>query len=351
MTGTVAFLAAASLLCAGCGGDGPGAADAGGQDKGRVALVIAQGGLGDQSYNDLANAGFQRALKRHGMQGAPVQSNDVVAQGDQILRTAGRAGYGLVIDLEFTHAKAIEKVAKEYPRTHFAIINTEVPGSNVTSVLFQEQEGSFLAGALAALMTTEADNPKINPEKVIGVIGGTKSVGIDKFLAGYIQGAHHIDPEVKVLTAYSNDFGDPGKGKQLAESMFQQKADIVYQVAGGTGTGVIQAAKATGHYAIGVDADQDGIAPGHVLTTMIKHTDLAVETLIKDEAEGRFPGGKTITLGLKDGGVGLSAFKHTKNDIPAEHLRRVEQLKQDITAGKLKVWNVVTQGYPSWFKN
>jgi basic membrane protein A and related proteins len=349
MTSTVILLAAASLLCAACGPSGD--AGAGGAGKGRAALVIAQGGLGDQSYNDLANAGFQQALRRYGMTGAPVQSADIVAQGEQILRTAGRAKYNLVIDLEFTHAKAIGKVAKEYPQSHFAIINTEVPGKNVASVLFQEQEGSFLAGALAALMTKRSGNPKINPEKVIGVIGGTKSVGIDKFLAGYIQGARHVDPGVRVLTAYSNDFGDPGKGKQLAESMFQQKADIVYQVAGGTGTGIIQAAKNTNHYAIGVDADQDDLAPGSVLTTMIKHTDLAVETLIKNETEGAFPGGKTLTLGLKDGGVSLSEFRHTKQDIPAEYFAQIDQLKDDITTGRLKVWNVVTQGYPSWFKD
>jgi basic membrane protein A len=349
----VTFIASVSLLCAACGGSGgadgtEGKADAA---KTKAALIIAQGGLGDQSYNDLANAGFKRGLQATGMQGTPVQSGDVVAQGEQILRTAARSGYGLILDLEFTHEKIIGKVAKDHPQAHFAIINTVVKGNNVASVLFQEQEGSFLAGALAALTTTNTKNQRVNPQKVIGVIGGTKSVGIDKFLAGYIQGARHIDPDVRVLTSYSNDFGDPGKGKQLAQSMFQQGADIVYQVAGGTGTGVIQAAKEGNRYAIGVDADQDGIAPGNVLTTMIKHTDLAIETLVKNEAQGRFPGGKTLSLGLKDGGVGLSEFKHTKRDIPAEHMKRVDEIKKDILSGKIKVWDVVTQGYPSWFKD
>lgn len=351
MAAVAALTAAVSLLsaCGGSGGDGTG--DGAKQAKTRVALVIAQGGLGDQSYNDLANAGFKRALREHDLQGAPVQSSDVVGQGEQILRTAGRSGYGLIVDLEFTHGKLIGKVAKEYPKSHFAIINTTAPGPNVASLLFQEQEGSFLAGALAALTTTNTKNPKINPQKVIGVIGGTKSTGIDKFLAGYIQGAHHIDPDIKVLTSYSNDFGDPGKGKQLAQSMFQQGADIVYQVAGGTGAGVIQAAKSANHYAIGVDADQDNLAPGYVLTTMIKHTDLAVELLVKKEIEGQFPGGKTISLGLKDGGVGLSDFTHTRQAIPEEHLQKVAKIKQDIMVGKIKVWDVVTQGYPSWFKD
>lgn len=313
--------------------------------------MIAQGGLGDQSYNDLAYEGFKKAVAENGVEGAPVESQDVVGQAEQILRRAAGSSYGLVIDLEFSHGEVLPKVAKDYPKTDWAIVNTTAAGSNVVSVLFQEQEGSYLAGALAAMMTTVTGNPKINSQKVIGVIGGTKSVGIDKFIAGYIQGAKDVDKDVRVLVSYSNDFGDPAKGKQLAESMYQQGADIVFHVAGGTGGGVIQAAKETNHYAIGVDTDQDGLAPGYVLTSMIKHTDLAVEKLVQEYAHGSFQGGSTMTLGLKDGGVGLSDMTHTKQDVPAEDLQKIAQLKQQIISGQVKVWNVVDQGYPSWFKS
>lgn len=315
-----------------------------------MALVVAQGGLGDESYNDLANQGFKEGLQETGLSGSPIESQDVVGQGEQILRRASTSGYGLVVDLEFSHGELLTQVAKDYPKTDFAIVNTESKGDNITSVMFQEQEGSYLAGALAAMMTTQSGNPKINPAKTIGVIGGTKSVGIDKFIAGYMQGAHDVDPNVKVLVSYANTFGDPAKGKQLAESMYQQGADIVFHVAGGTGAGVIQAAKSANHYAIGVDTDQDGLAPGYVLTSMIKHTDLAVKTLIEQYAKGQFPGGTTMTLGLKDGGVGLSDFSQTKGDIPADVLSKVDDLKQKIVGGQIQVWNVVTQGYPDWFK-
>jgi basic membrane protein A and related proteins len=317
----------------------------------RAALVIAQGGLGDQAYNDLGYSGLQKAA--HDFSNVvvrPIQSPDIVSQGATVLRTAGAAGFNEVIDLEFSNADAMAKVAPQFPNTQFAIVNTVVKGPNVTSVLFNEQDGSYLAGALSAMVTENTKIPGINAQKVIGVIGGTKSTGIDKFIVGYIEGAHAVDPQVKVLVAYSNNFGDPAKGKALAMSMFQQGADIVYQVAGGTGVGVIEAAKDTGHYAIGVDADQDFLAPGHVLTSMIKHTDVAVYDLVKLGATGKLHGGSAIYFGLADGGIDLSPMKYTRKLIPPAYLARVATMKQQIIGGKIKVWNVINQGYPTWFK-
>jgi basic membrane protein A len=168
-------------------------------------------------------------------------------------------------------------------------------------------------------------------------------------LVGYIQGAHDVDPDVKVLTAYSNDFGDPTKGQQLAQSMFDQGADIVYAVAGGTGAGVIQAAKDANHYAIGVDANQDGVAPGFVLTSMLKKTDVAMETVLAAYAKGKFPGGTTINLGLAEDGVGLSDFEYTKDAIGQATIDKIDALKQKIIDGSISVWNVVEQGYPSFY--
>ena len=341
----IAVVGAASLALA----SGLGTIDAAAQDK-RAALIVAQGGLGDQSYNDLAYSGFQRAIEATGIEGRPVESEDVVAQAAEILRRASDAGFGLIVDLEYSHGEPMVEVAKDYPDTNYVILNQVREGGNVTSVLFQEQEGSYLAGTLAALVTTDTSIKGINAEPIIGVIGGTKSAGIDKFIAGYIEGAKAANPDVEVKVAYSNNFGDPSIGLQMAKAMFEEGADIVYQVAGGTGMGVIQAAKEEGHYAIGVDTDQDGIAPGAVLTSMVKRTDVAVENVVKDYADGKFPGGETITFGLKENGVGLSEMKHTKDMIPAPILEKVEQAKQDILSGKVKVWNVVDQGYPDYLK-
>jgi basic membrane protein A and related proteins len=317
-----------------------------------VALIIAQGGLGDKSYNDLAYKGFEKALAETGLQGKAVESKDVVAQAENILRTAaGPGGFGLIVDLEYSHGETLKTVARDYPGVDFVILNEVEPGANVASVVFKEQEGSYLAGALAAMVAADPKIKGVGPTPIIGAIGGIKSPGIDKFLVGYIQGAHAIDPKVAVKIAYSNNFGDPAIGYQMAKAMFDQGASVVYQVAGGTGIGVIRAAKETGHFAIGVDTDQDGMAPGSVLTSMIKRTDLAVETVIKDYAAHKFPGGRVVTLGLKEDGVSLSPMTYTKSLIPAADLRKIAALKREIVAGKIKVWDVTSkEGYPAWFK-
>jgi basic membrane protein A len=315
-----------------------------------VALIIAQGGLGDQSYNDLAYSGFKKALAETKLVGKPVESKDVVAQGGDILRRASDAGFGLIVDLEYSHGDALQGVAKDYAGVDYVILNQVKSGKNVASVLFEEQQGSYLAGALATMVAKDSSIKGMSGKPVIGVIGGTKSVGIDKFIVGYIQGARAVDPKAEVKVAYSNNFGDPAIGLQMAKAMFDAGANVVYQVAGGTGLGVIQAAKQEGKFAIGVDTDQDGLAPGFVLTSMVKRTDLAVETVVKDYADNSFPGGQTVTLGLKQDGVGLSAMKFTKDKIPAADLAEIADLKAKIIAGQIKVWNVVDQGYPAFFK-
>jgi basic membrane protein A len=341
-TRLISLVVISFALLAGCGSETPAA------PAKKAALVIAQGGLGDESYNDLAMAGFTGATREKGIEGQHIESNDVVAQGEQLLRRAATSGYGLVIDLEFSHGELLPAIASSHPEVSWVFLNNRIEGPNIASILFAEHDSSYLAGALAAMMTTQPGNPKINPDKKIGVIGGTKSVGIDKFLSGYIQGAKDVDQSVEVLTAYSNSFGDPTRGAQLADAMYAQGADIVYQVAGGTGAGVIESARRNNRYAIGVDDDQDRLAPGFVLTSVLKRSDLGVRRAVELYADGRFPGGQTINLGLAEGGVGLTEFQYTRQEIPQQAQDRVAELKGRIERGELKVWNVIEQGYPSW---
>ncbi|MDE0305167.1 MAG: BMP family ABC transporter substrate-binding protein [Albidovulum sp.] len=319
-------------------------------DVAPAALIIAQGGLGDGSWNDTANAGFMAGIENTGIEGRPIESKDVAAQGEEIMRRAASGGFGLVISLEWIHGEAMERVAKDYADTNWVIMNQTRQGDNIASVLFSEHEGSFLAGALAAQVTTDTSISGINEEAIIGVIGGRKSPGIDKFIVGYIQGAEAIDPDVEVKVAYAESFGDPAKGQQMAQAMFDEGADIVFQVAGGTGIGIIEAARAAGRYAIGVDTDQDGMAPGNVLTSMVKRVDVAVERIVNSYAAGEFPGGETMLFGLAQEGVALSEMKHTKDIIPASYIARVEELKADVIAGNIDVWDVFEQGYPDFFK-
>ena len=319
-------------------------------DVAPAALIIAQGGLGDGSWNDTANAGFQAGLKKTGVEGRPVESKDVASQGEEIMRRAADGGFGLVISLEWIHGEPMEKLAPDYADTDWVIMNQTRKGDNVASVVFAEHEGSYLAGALAAQVTSDASIKGTNDKAIIGVIGGVKAPGIDKFIVGYIQGAKAINPDIEVLVAYSDSFGDPAKGQQMAKAMFDQGADIVYQVAGGTGIGIIEAAKAEGRFAIGVDTDQDGMAPGNVLTSMIKRVDVAVEDIITGYAAGKFPGGEVMDFGLAQNGVALSDMNHTKDMIPATYLDKVEELKGEIIAGNIDVWDVSTQGYPDFFQ-
>lgn len=312
----------------------------------KVAMVIAQGGLGDKSYNDLANTGLKRAEAKFGFKGQRIQSADIVSQGEAILRQACQAKFDLVIDLEFSTSDALQKVAPDCSRTQWTFLNLPLKKKNLTSFVFAEHQGSYLAGALAALVTRDTKIRGINAKHMIGVIGGTKSTGIDKFLVGYYQGARSIDPKIKVLVKYSNNFGDPAKGKQITEAMYDQGADIVYQVAGGTGLGVIQAAKERHRYAIGVDTDQARLAPKYVLTSMVKRTDLAVYKSVQMLAAGKL-GNKVVNLDLRAGGVGLGKIQAS---VPKQFVGRVNKLKRGIITKKIKVWNVITQGYPRWFK-
>ena len=316
------------------GGSSAAPSDNSAQKQYKVAMVIAQGGLGDQSYNDLAHAGLQKAgtdFKNVTVQ--PIESPDPVGMGESLLRNAAKSGFDLVITLEFSHQDVLNRVAPDYPNTTFAIVNTEVKQPNVDSILFEEQQGSFLAGALAAMVSGNAKIPGSNGKKIIGVIGGTKSVGIDKFIVGYQEGAKYIDPQVQVLSTYANNFGDPALGKELALAQFEKGASIVYHVAGGTGAGVIQAAKEKGFFAIGVDTDQDGMAQGSVLTSMVKRVDIAVYDMVKRLSEGKLQKGVTLRYGLDVGGVGLSEMKYTRDKLPAEYLAKIEELKKKIISG------------------
>ena len=316
-----------------------------------VALIIAQGGLGDQSYNDLAYSGFKKALADDKLEGKAVESKDVVAQAADILRRASDAGFGLVVDLEYSHGDALQAVAKDYAGTDYVILNQVRPGANVASVLFQEQEGSYLAGALATLVAKDATIKGMSGKPVIGVIGGTKSVGIDKFIVGYIQGARADRPAGGSQGRLFQQFRRSGDRPANGEGDVRRGRERRLPGGGRHGTGRHQGGEGgSGRFAIGVDTDQDSIAPGSVLTSMVKRTDVAVETVMKDYADGKFPGGQTVTLGLAQDGVGLSPMTHTRDMIPAATLAKVDDLRKKILSGEIKVWNVVDQGYPDFFK-
>lgn len=328
------------LSIVGCGGKST--TDDSKKDGGKklkVAMICGAGGLGDRSYNDSGYEGLKKVEKELGMEIKVVEPKDI-SEGEKYLTDLAKGGYDLVMTLEYGHADILKNVAPQFPETRFAIFNIAVDEPNVTSVIFKEHEGSYLAGALAALVTKDTKVKGMNDKKVIGFVGGIDSPGINKFLVGYKEGAQSIDKDVKVLSGYANSFGDPSKGKEMALAQIEQGADIVYQVAGGTGEGVINAAKEKGVFAIGVDSDQDYIAEGNVLTSMMKRVDVAVFDLAKALKEGKIKDMKTMSLGLKEGGIQLSEMKYTKDKISADYLKKIEEIKKDIIDGKVKVTDV-----------
>lgn len=308
----------------------------------KVALIIALGGLGDRSYNDSGFAGLTKAAQDFGVEVVPFESPDPLGEGEQLLRTAAEAGYDLVITLEYSHFDPLARVAPDYPDTTFAIINVVVEGPNVVSVLFDEHTGSYLAGALTSMVTTEESIEQTNDEAIIGAIGGVPASGIDVFLHGYLQGACAVNPETEALFAYSNAFDDPAKGREITLGMYEQGADVVFSVAGGTGSGIIEAAKEENHFAIGVDSDQDYIAPGNVLTSMLKRVDVAVYGMIRQLVEGTLEGGTVVRYGLEEDGVGLTEMAYTRHIIPAEYIDRVNEIREDIIAGEIDVIDIRT---------
>ena len=292
-----------------------------------IGLVFDQGGLGDKSFNDSANAGLQAAKAKYGVK---VQTVDSKAESDYKtnLEALAEQGAALVIGVGISMHDSVDAAAKKYPKTKFAIVDASVTAPNVRSLLFREEEGSFLAGYLAGEVT------KTNK---LGFVGGMEIPLILKFQYGYEAGALAANPKVEFLPAkFTGVWTDIDLGKTTANVLYGQGADIIYAAAGRCGIGVISAAKDNKKYAIGVDSDQDDLAQGSVLTSMIKHVDTAVQDTIGSVVDGSYAPGEKI-YDLKAGGVGLSEMKFTKDVIGADKIKALDAVKADIISGKIKV--------------
>ena len=299
----------------------------------RAALVLDVGGVDDKSFNAAAWAGLQKAQKDLGLGTDDVKYVETKSAADYTsnLRTFATQGYDVVIAVGFAMEDALKQVAAESPDVKFAIIdgNAPVGAPNCVSLKFKEEQGSFLAGYVAAA---------VSKTKKIGFVGGMQIPLIEKFEAGYKAGAKAagFDPDKQVLAAYTGDWNDVSKGKSQANQLFGNGADVVFQAAGKAGLGVILAAKekGKGFYAIGVDRDQDDEAQGRVLTRMVKHIDTAVYDTVKKAKEGQFTPGAQI-YDLKQGGIGLSEMKYTRQDVPPAVRENIKKLSALIAEGKI----------------
>ena len=290
------------------------------------AIVYDMGGKFDKSFNEAAWRGMERWSKETGKTYLEFEIA-TESQREQAMRRMAERGASPIIGVGFSQASSIEKVAKDFPKLQFAIIDMVVNQPNVQSVVFKEHEGSFLVGLMAA---TASKSGKV------GFVGGMDIPLIRKFQCGYEQGAKYANPKAEVFANMTGTTGaawsDPGRGGELARAQFAQGADVVFAAAGGTGIGVYQAAKDAGKLAIGVDSNQNHLQPGTMLTSMLKR----VDTAVYDVAMGKTRPGITV-LGLKEGGVDVALDEHNARLVTAAMKAKVDAARADIIAGKIKV--------------
>ncbi|MCL5075704.1 MAG: BMP family ABC transporter substrate-binding protein [Chloroflexi bacterium] len=286
------------------------------------AMVTDQSGLGDQGFNDLAYAGLKMAEKEFGSQTKVVESREQ-AQYVPNLTGLAQQKVDLIVGVGFLLVDSMKEVAPQFKNSHFALVDAEVDAPNVASLLFKEQEGAFLGGAVAGLLT------KSNK---IGFVGGMEIPPVVRFQAGFQAGIKTTNPNAEVLIGYVGSFADPAKGKEMALSQFAKGADIIFEVAGGGGVGVFSAAKekGKGFWVIAVDRDKSNLAPDNHLTAVVKRVDSAVADACKGVATGTFKGG-VHQFGLKDGGMGLAESKY----IPADVMQKVAKLKEMVIGGQV----------------
>lgn len=332
-------IAALSLVITGCGSDDEEGDNNGGADttsEVKVGLAYDVGGRGDQSFNDAAAAGLDKAKDEFGIesQESEAATGEPESAREERLIQMAEAGYNPVIAVGFAYAPAVTKVAPQFPDTQFGLIDsTDATGENIANLVFPEHEGSFLVGVAAALKTKK---------KNVGFIGGVNVPLITKFEAGFEAGVKAVDPSIEVQSKYLTQppdfsgFGDPAKGKTAAEGMLDNGADIIFAAAGGSGGGMFQAVKAAGALGIGVDSDQYNTVPADlqpvVMTSMLKKVDVAVFEYIKSFVDEEPLTGEVV-FDLEAGGVDYSKTGGQVDDIADQ----IDEYKEKIISGEIEV--------------
>ena len=296
----------------------------------KPAVIYDMGGKNDKSFNEAAYTGAEKFKAETGIGYREFEiQND--AQREQAMRRFAQDGNEPIVAIGFSQAAAVEKVAKEFPDLKFAIVDMVVDLPNVRSIVFKEQEGSYLVGVMAA---------KASKTAKVGFVGGMDIPLIRRFACGYKGGVKSVDANIEVFENMTGTtpaaWGDPVKGGELAKSQFDQGADVIYHAAGGTGIGVLQAAADAGKLGIGVDSNQNHLHPGHVLTSMLKRVDVAVDNAFSDVKNDKWTTGVYV-LGLKEGGVGYAMDENNASLVDADMKAAVEKASADIISGAVEV--------------
>jgi basic membrane protein A len=321
-----------------------GAYAAGTKEAAKIVAAMATdiGGLGDKSFNDGSYAGIQEAEKKLGVTAKVVESKQ---QTDYVPNLGGLADDGakIVFAVGFLMADAVVEVAKTHPSAYFAGIDIFVDEAtapkNLRGINFKEQESGYIAGVVAGLMTKKyaSATPRLNDQNVVGMVLGMDIPPVERYQAGFYAGVKSVNPDCEVLSVVTGSFTDQAKGKEAAIAMIEKGADIVFQIAGLTGMGALNAAKEKGVCGIGVDVDQYSAAlADSIITSALKNVTGATYLSVKDVIEGKFKGGN-ILLGINDDATGIAPYHDFDKIVPKEVKDAVTKTIADMKAGKIAV--------------
>lgn len=312
-------------------------------------INFINGVLGDKSFFDSAERGMVQSKEQLGIEYKTIEAGiDPTTWESALKDTLENEDFDVLIVGTFQMNGFLTALADNYPDKKFIIYDAPVDYEackceNVYSITYKQNEGSYLAGVYAAAMTTQAVDG-MNPDAVIGSVGGQEIPVILDFMVGYEQGAKSVNPDIQVIRQFADSWNDPAKGKELAKAQYSQGADIVFQIAGGTGQGVFEAAAEDGHFAIGVDSDQATIIKDsdpkqaeRILTSMLKNVDNSLLRALKMTVEGTAPYGKIEALGIAEGGVGLARNEFYDKSTPDEVKAAVDAAEKAVVAGEVKV--------------
>ncbi len=305
-----------------------------------AGMATDVGGLGDKSFNDGAWAGLKKAEEELGVEPRVIESNQMT---DYVPNLSGLADDGckVVFGVGFLMADAIQEVARNYPDTYFAgidiFVSPEGSPENLIGITYKEQESGYLAGVVAGLMTKEyADvSPKFNDENVVGAVLGMDIPPVEKFEVGFYEGVKSVNPDCEIISVVTNSFEDQAKGKEAALAMIEQGADIIFQIAGLTGLGAINACKEAGVAAIGVDVDQNYVAPDTIITSAVKGIVQSTYLVVEDAVKGTLKGGRTLTFGINENSTGLAPYHSFDDVIPQEVKDIVNDRIKKMKAGEI----------------
>lgn len=342
MMGGLAAAVVAALSLTACGGGGDDASAGGGSGGGSGSenpsvVNVINGPLGDQGFFDDAARGMAE-IEKAGSKVQNIQSDaNNPAQWKSNLESVSGGDWDLVITGTSQMVDILTETAPQYPDQDYVLYDSVVEAPNVASIVYKQNEGSYLAGVLAAQATTNTQAfPLSSGSKKVGLVGGMDIPIINDFVEGYKKGVETVDPSIEVLVSYVGDFTDSNKGFDQATAMYEQGADVVFQVAGGAGIGVLKAAEQSNKYAIGVDSNQNALHQGHILASMLKNIGVSLQSAVEDYKAGNLAFGKTTEYGLSNNGVSLT-FDDNGDIVPQEIQDQIKDYAQKVIDGEVQV--------------